>query len=103
MKVARQEKLPSLSQIEKHIFKKLKNGTIEIGGLPIHPDVRDKLREQAKSFQSSQLNEILSASLIDEAIDLALIQSKDFDHVQFAKALWHLSVFINKVVNELAK
>lgn len=103
MKEAKLEKLPSFSSIEKKIFKKLKNGSLEIGGQEIHPDVRDILREQAKSLDTSQLWEILNASIANEAIDLSLIQSSNFDHVQFAKALWHYSVFMRKTVTTLAK
>jgi hypothetical protein len=103
MKAVKLERLPDFSSIEKKVFKKLKSGSLVIGGVEIHPDIRDALREQAKSLDTSQLWEILNASLANEAIDLSLIQSSNFEHVQFAKALWHYSVFMRNVVAILAK
>lgn len=96
------EELPDFSQIENRIFSETKEG-IWLGKEPINATMRDLLREQAKGVQSSQLWEVLNASIANEAINLALIQSKDFDHVQFAKALWHYSTFMRNVILKLSK
>lgn len=100
-----QKSQPSLNytEVESRVFSVEKDGSIRIGGQPIPPELRDILRGQAKFIQSSQLWEILSASTLNEAVNLALIQSKDFDHVQFAKAMWHYSLFITKSVDSIAK
>lgn len=96
------ETLPDFSEIEKRVFTE-SNGIIWIGKEKISPEIRDLLREQSKYLQTSQLWEILNASIASEAVNLALIQSKDFDHVQFAKSLWHYSTFIRNVVLKLSK
>lgn len=80
-----------------------KSGVILIGGKPIPDDLRDILREQAKYLVTSQLWEVLEASTTDEAVNLALIQSKDFSHVEFGKAMWHYMRFIRKAVERIAR
>jgi hypothetical protein len=95
------EKLPDFSEIEKRVFEVRKDG-FYIGGVKITPEIRDLLKEQSKYLETSQLWEILNASIANEAINLSLIQSQNFEHVQFAKALWHWSAFMQKVVNKLS-
>jgi hypothetical protein len=94
--------LPDYRAIKRRIFS-VKNGKIYIGGEEITPELRDVLRDQARSLQTSQLWEILNASITNEAINLALIQSTNYDHVQFAKALHHFAHFIHNSVHTLAK
>ena len=94
--------LPDYSLIEKKLFSKEGN-TIRIGKEELTPQVRDILREQARYILTSQLWEILNASITNEAIDVALIQSKNFDHTQFGKALWHYSSFMRNIVLLLSK
>jgi len=97
------EKLPNFSEVEKHVFRQQKDGTIFIGKEKISKEMRDLLREQAKYLQTSQLWDVLNASTTDEAVDLALIQSANFEHVQFSKAMWHWSRFMRNIVTILAK
>lgn len=94
--------LPDFSQMEQRVFAAIQ-GRIFIGKEEIKPDVRSLLRDQAKSLQTSQLWEIMNASITQEAANLALIQSKDFDAVQFAKALHHWGFFMRNVVHTLSK
>lgn len=51
--------------------------------------MRELLREQARYITTSQLWEVFNAAIINEAADLALVQSTSFDDVAFAKALHH--------------
>ena len=102
MRQAPLEKLPDFSEIEKRVFEARKDGHIYIGGVKITPEIRDLLKEQSKYLETSQLWEILNASIANEAVNLSLIQSQNFDHVQFAKALWHWSAFMQKVVKRLS-
>lgn len=102
MKPEELEKSPDLSSIESRIFSQ-QGESILIGGVKLPNEIRDILREQAKYLDSSQLWEILNASIADESVNLALIQSTNFDHVQFAKALWHYSSFMKKIVLLLSK
>lgn len=97
------ETLPDWGEIEKRVFSELKNGQFRIGGEKIPDDLRGILRDQAKSFQTSQLWEILNASTINEAISTGLLQSQNHFHTEFGKALWHYANFIRNVVNRLAE
>ena len=101
MNVDPSQKLPDYSDIEVSIFSEDERGIISIGGKKISPELRDVLRDQAKYLKTSQLWEVLSASLTNEAIQLGLLKSTNFDHVQFAKSLWHIRVFVDKVVDKL--
>lgn len=78
-----------------------KNGKITVGGEEIKPEFLKVLREQAIYLSTSQLYELYIATLKNEASNLALIQSKNFEDVQFAKALWHTVFVIENMVNGL--
>lgn len=67
------------------------------------PQIRSLLRDEAKNLQNTRLWEILNASVINEAYNLALIQSKDFNNVQFAKALKHWNHFMLNAIYLLSK
>lgn len=88
--------------IESRIFKSV-GERVFIGGIEVSEQMRGVLRDQARSFETSQMWELIGASLLNEAANLALIDSQHWDHVQFAKALKHSSHFINNVVHTLAK
>lgn len=103
MKQEKLEKLPNLAEIGKRVFHKAKDGSISVGGVVLSNEMRDLLREQANYLQTSQLWEILNASAANEAIDVSLIQSENFEHVQFAKALWHWSTFMRNIVLMLGR
>lgn len=90
--------------IEERVFRKdEKTGVLSIGGKPIDPQLRDILREQAKYFGSSNLREILDATIRAEAADMALIQSEDFDHVNIAKMLHHWNFVLQNMIVTLVK
>lgn len=93
---------PNFNSIAKRIFED-KKGVIYIGGEEIKPELLDILREQAKYLETSQLYEIFLATLKQESANLALIQSKDWDAVQFAKALYHCTFVIETMVESLKR
>lgn len=97
-----EKSLPKFTEIERHIFAE-RGGKIFIGGIEVTPQLRSILRDEAEYIQHSRLWEILNASIVNESYSLALIQSKDFDEVRFAKALHHLAHFVKNVVHSLAK
>lgn len=96
------EKLPDFDLLSKHVFD-VRGSKVFIGNLEVSKESRDLFREQAKYIDKSEIWQTINASLANEAINLALIQSKDFDAVQFAKALWHLSTFMRNVILQLSK
>ena len=97
-----EESLPSFSEIGSKVFSE-KGGVVYIGGEAVTPSIRSLLRDQAKSFQTTQLWEIMNASTTDEAYKLALIQSTDFDQVKSAKMLHHWGHFMRNIIHVLAK
>lgn len=96
------EASPSFTSLEARVFSE-QNGVIFIGTQKIPAEIRDLLREQAKYLQTSQLWEIVNATLTDEASKIALIQSTDFDQVRFAKALYHWNHVMKNMIKVLAK
>lgn len=80
-----------------------KGDNIFIGGVLVTEQMRGILRDQAKSFQTTNLFEILNATITNETSNLALIQSSNFEHVQYAKALHHWNHVLKNLINALAK
>lgn len=102
MRQVKLEKLPNYSEIQKRIYQKTNRGP-KIGGILLTADLRNLYREQAEYIAKSQLWDVITASIADECINLALIQSKNFEHVDFAKALWHWSTFMREVMADLSR
>jgi hypothetical protein len=71
----------------------VKGEDIFIGMDKVPEPLRIKLREEAEYIVRSRLWEIFNASIVNEAANLALIQSKDWENINFAKALYHWSHF----------
>lgn len=65
--------------------------------------MRDTLRDQAKYLKTTNLLEIIDATITNEASNLALIQSANFDHVQYAKALHHWNHVLKNMIHALSK
>lgn len=90
--------------LAEQVFKKdEKSGKITIGGKEIDPAMRDILREQARNFASSQLCEILNATIVNESSNMALIQSGNFNHVEVAKMLYHWNFVLQSMILALVK
>ncbi len=98
-----EQSTPKFLHVEKRVFTILPDGRMFIGQEKITDQLHSLLRDEAKNLQTMRLWEILNASVINEAYNLALIQSKDFDSVQFAKGLKHWSHFMMNVIHILAK
>lgn len=96
------ENFPNFLEVEANVFTKV-GDDIYIGKTKIEEAFRSTLRDEAKAMQVGRLWEILNASVINEAYNLSLIQSKDWDHIQFAKAMKHWSSFMMNVIHQLAK
>ena len=94
--------LTNFLELENKVFKQ-KGSNIYIGGVLVDEQMRGILRDQAKSFQTTNLYEILNATITNEAATLALIQSATFEHVQYAKALHHWNHVLRNLIHALAK
>lgn len=92
--------------IESKVFLE-KNGQIYIGGELVNETMRSLLRDQAENLKSTNLYEILNATIINESAQLALHQSgKSGDikqDVLFAKALHHWNHVLKNMINALSK
>lgn len=88
--------------IESKVFLE-KNGNIYIGKELITEQMRGILRDQAKNFQTTNLYEILNATIINESFDIGVTQSSNFEHTQYAKALIYWNKVMLKIINALAK
>jgi hypothetical protein len=93
---------PLFTSLESKIFTENK-GKIYIGKEEIKPKMKEILKSQAQIFQTSHLYEILRATIINESYDIALRQSKDFDEVKFAKALYHWQYVLDNLLSMLTK
>ncbi len=84
-----------------------KGSQIYIGGELVTEQMRGILRDQAKTFQTTNLFEVINATIVTEASNLALLQSgKSGDikeDVRFAKALYHWNHVMKNMINALAK
>lgn len=78
-------------------------GKAFIGSLEIQPALLSVLKDQAYSFKTTQLYEVLIATIQDEAMRLALIQSTKWEDVNYAKALWHVQFVLDNIINTLGK
>lgn len=80
-----------------------KSGKIYIGNQEITESLREVLKSDAEIFLASRLFQVMNASIINEAYDIALKQSKDFDQVRTAKMLHHWNHFLVNMMVALAK
>lgn len=96
-----QEKLHlDFATLERRVFSEVK-GHIYIGGVEVHPDVRELLRDQARYIAGSQLWEIFNAAIINESAQMALIQSTDWSHIETAKMLHHWAFVFRNALHSL--
>lgn len=94
--------LPDFSRVEARVLT-FKAGRVFVGGVEVTDQLRDVLRDQARYLETSQLWEMFNASLLHEAADLALVQSKEWDHVLAAKMLRHYQHYFQNVIHALAQ
>ena len=93
--------MDNITELEKRIFREDK-GKIYIGGEQIKAGALDLLKEQARYIKTSQFYEVLHATLINESYKL-LIESKNWDNVQFGKSLKYLDTIIGNMLKGLYK
>lgn len=96
------EELPTFLEVESRVFTQV-GKDIYIGRDKVDATLRSLLRDEAKNLQTTRLWEILNASVVNEAYNLALIQSTDFEQVLSAKMLKHWAHFMLNVIHLLAK
>lgn len=94
--------LPKFTDSESRVFTELK-GKFYIGTEEIQPAVLSILKDQAANFKTSQLYEVIIATLQNEASNLALVQSTKWEDVNYAKALWHVQYVITNMIHKLTK
>jgi hypothetical protein len=97
-----EQPLLQYKDIEDKIFLVDKTGKVFIGGDEVKADMLDVLRTQAYNLKSSELYEVFRATIINEAYNLALKQSANFDNVQFAKALYHWEYVLDNILLKLS-
>ncbi len=91
-----------LKATEKGIFQEM-GGKVFIGGQEVSESVRSVLRDQARSFMSSQLWEIFEATIVNESGRMALLQSQNWEHVLSAKQLHHWHHVLKNIIHSLSK
>lgn len=74
-----------------------------LGGEKITPQMRSILRDQAYYLLTSELWEVMDATIINESSNIALIQSTEFKHVENAKMLYHWGFVFKNLITKLAK
>ncbi len=100
------ELLPSvdLVALKKKVFSvDEKTKVISIGGEQLTAQMRELYRDQAENLLTTNLWEVIEATIINEAHSLALKGSLNWDHVQFAKGLDYWHTVVSKMLVRLAK
>ena len=77
--------------------------TIFIGGQPIDNALRGTLKDEALYIDKSRFWELLSATIIQESADMALLQSAEWNHVLSAKMLHHWMHVMRNMLHALKK
>ena len=99
-----EDKLETYNNIIKKVFSEDK-GKIFIGGEEINSEMLRVLKDQAFAFRTTQLYETLRATILNEAYDIALIQSGKSgsieNDVQYAKAMKHFMFVVDNILDKL--
>ena len=92
------------NNVAKKVFSEEK-GKIFIGGEEINAEMLRVLKDQAFSFRTTQLYEVLRATILNEAYDIALNQSGKSGSietdVQYAKMMKHWQYVIDNILDKL--
>ena len=94
--------MDKITELEKLIFTEDK-GKIYLGGEEIQPQILQVLKEEAKYIVKSQLFEVINATVTNESFNLGIGQSKDWNNVEYAKALYYWGKVFNKIINKFSK
>jgi len=98
----KEDQLVDYNKIELNTFKEV-NGKMFIGNEEVKPELLDVLKTQAKNLSTSEIYEIFKSTLINEAADIALNQSQNYEHVLFAKAIKHWVFVMDNIIMKLSK
>ncbi len=96
------EQKVDFAELSKRVFHPQDNGLVFIGGEILSDQQRALLKDQATNFLTTQLWEVISATLRNEAATLALKKSTTWDHVTFAKALDYVESTVEKMLITLS-
>lgn len=97
---------PDFLDLQRHVFiESIVEGekVLKIGNEVIGEQLRQVLRDEAEYFLKSRFLEILNATIVNETVSMALIQSTDFKHVDSAKMLYHWNHVLKNMLVLLAK
>lgn len=93
---------PDFALIAERIFK-IEGNRLFIGGEEIKGELRDTLRADAEYIASSRLWELMGNTIVNEASQLALVQSTKWEHVETAKMLHHWQHVFRNMIAALIK
>ena len=88
--------------IANRIFREDK-GTLYIGEIVMSEETRSQLRDEAQMIGRTYFWEIFSATLLNEAANISLIQSTDWNHIVTAKMLHHWVHVMRSMIKTLSK
>ena len=95
----------NLLNLRKLVFSE-KGGKVFLGGEEVKPEMLSVLCEQAKYLQTSQILEVLNATIVNEAANLALVQSGNSGNLErdviTAKMLHHWNFVLQNIIHKLA-
>lgn len=101
-----EEQLEQFNDISKKAFK-VEAGKIHIGGVEVSDELLRVLKDQAFSFKTTNLYEVMRATILNEAYDVALVQSGKSgsveEDVRYAKAMKHWQYVIDNILLNLSK
>lgn len=85
----------------------VKSGKIFIGGVEPSAEVLRVLKDQAFSFKTTNLYEVMRSTILNEAYDIALNQSGKSgnieDDVKYAKMMKHFQYVIDNILLNLSE
>ncbi len=85
----------------------VKDGKVFIGGIEPSAEVLRVLKDQAFSFKTTNLYEVMRATILNEAYDIALNQSGKSGNIEndvnYAKMMKHWQYVIDNILLNLSK
>lgn len=101
-----EDQLETFNKISEKAFL-IKEGKILIGGIEPSAEVLRVLKDQAFSFQTTNLYEVIRSTILNEAYDIALNQSGksgSIEHdVNYAKMMKHWQYVVDNILLNLSK
>lgn len=101
-----EDQLERYNDLAKRVFT-FKKGKVFIGGEEVSEEVLRVLKDQAFSFKTTNLYEVMRATILNEAYEIALDQSGKSgsieDDVNYAKIMKHWQYVIDNILLNLSK